>query len=499
MTRHTFILAHDLGTTGNKANLFDAEGALVGSAFAGYPTDYPRPNWAEQNPEDWWQAVCTTSRQLLTATAADPKAIAAVTFSGQMMGCTPVDKTGRLLRLCIIWADQRAQSQAEQIAAVCGVDEVYRRSGHRVSPAYTAAKILWLRDEQPEIYRQAAYFLQPKDYVIHRLTGNFATDYSDASGTLLFDLGQRVWIESFLQALDLSPERLPALHASADVVGKVTSQAARESGLAAGTPVVIGGGDGACASVGAGVVEPGDAYCYIGSSAWLSVSSKEPVLDPRQRTVTFHHLHPARYSPMGTMQAAGGARDWAWRLLADERLDLDSAAAQISPAANGLIFLPYLLGERSPYWNPLARGAWVGLAMPHDKAAMARAVLEGVALNLRLMLDALRSQISGIRAIRLIGGGGKSPLWRQILADCFNLPIHVLTLKSEATAWGAAVAGGVGVGVYSWEIASERSQVVEAVEPNPVNVAIYDEVLQIYRDTYTALKPIYERLARFLH
>ena len=251
------------------------------------------------------------------------------------------------------------------------------------------------------------------------------------------------------------------------------------------------------------MVEPGDAYCYIGSSAWISISTLQPVRDPAQRTFTFHHLHPERYAPMGTMQAAGGARDWAWRLLQEAELDLDAAAATIPPAAEGLLFLPYLLGERSPHWNPLARGAFIGLAMPHSKPQLARAVLEGVALNLRLILDALRSSIGQseppIRAIRLIGGGGKSDLWPQMLADCFNLPIHQLALTSEATSWGAAVAAGVAGGIYDWAQAAHGATVTQIVEPTRQGMAIYGELAAIYADAYRALEPIYTRLAAFSH
>ncbi|MDQ3250397.1 MAG: FGGY family carbohydrate kinase, partial [Chloroflexota bacterium] len=424
------------------------------------------------------------------------QAIAAVSFSGQMMGCVPVDRAGTPLRSCIIWADQRAQTEAAGIGDVYDAALLYQRSGHRISPAYCAAKLLWLRTHQPQIFQAAAYFLLPKDSIVQRLTGAFVTDYSDASGTLLFDLKRRAWNEELLQALALSPATLPALHPSTAVVGQVTQTAAKATGLAPGTPVVLGGGDGACAGVGAGVVEPGQAYCYIGSSAWISISSAQPVLDPQQRTFTFHHLHPQRYCPMGTMQAAGGARDWAWQQLAEAGLDLDQAAATVPPGAGGLIFLPYLLGERSPHWNPLARGAFVGLAMPHSRASMARAVLEGVALNLRAILNTLRAQVPGIDAIRLIGGGSQSVLWRQILADCFDLPIQVLALQGEATSWGAAVAGGVGVGLFDWPLAAERATVVQIVLPDQTGVAVYAELAGIYQDTYTALAPIYARLAQ---
>jgi xylulokinase len=273
-----------------------------------------------------------------------------------------------------------------------------------------------------------------------------------------------------IEAIGLDADKLPEVHASTDIIGEVTRAASEETGLKTGTPVIIGGGDGACAGVGAGVVQSGDGYAYIGSSAWISFASETPILDPQQRVFTFHHLHPQLYAPMGTMQAAGGAREWAWAVLRssgvdlDAMDDLDSAAAQVPPGAGGVLFLPYLLGERSPHWDPLARAAWLGMAMPTGKAELARAVLEGVALNLRLILDTLRAQVPAIDAVRLIGGGSRGPLLRQILADCWQLPVQTLALKTEATAWGAAVAGGVGVGVYTWEIAAQQAQVVRMVQ-----------------------------------
>ncbi len=497
MAHTSLILAHDLGTTGNKASLFDADGVLVGSAVAAYPTAYPHPNWAEQDPDDWWDAVCTATRQLLDQTGVSPTAIAAVSFSGQMMGCVALGRDGRPLRSCIIWADQRAQPQADAIAAACGADAIYRIAGHRVSPAYSAAKILWLRDHQPDLYAAAVCFLQPKDYIVYRLTGALATDYSDASGTLLFDLTARAWHQPFLAALGLDAGQLPPVHPSTAIAGYVTAEAAAATGLAVGTPVVIGGGDGACAGVGAGVMEAGDAYGYIGTSSWISISAAAPVIDPQARTFTFHHLHPQRYAPMGTMQAAGGARDWAWQQLSAAGLELDAAAADVPPGAGGVLFLPYLLGERSPHWDPLARAAWLGMAMPTGKPQLARAVLEGVALNLRLILDALAAQVDGIAAVRLIGGGSQSPLWRQIMADCFRRPVHTLALKTEATAWGAAVAGGVGVGLYTWEIAQQQAQIVATTYPDPAHVVAYDELAVLFADAYAALAPLYARLQRF--
>ena len=497
MAQKSLILAHDLGTTGNKASLFDADGALLGSAFAGYDTDYPQPNWAEQNPDDWWQAVCDTTRQLLAETGADPKTIAAIGFSGQMMGCVPIDAAGRPLRSCIIWADTRAQAQALRMADLCGSSRIYRTVGHPASPAYSAPKILWVRDEQPEIYEQTVCFLQPKDYLVYRLTGSLATDYSDASGTLLFDLETRSWDQEFLAALDLPEERLPALHASIDVVGEVTREAAAATGLAVGTPVVIGGGDGSCAGVGAGVIEPGDAYCNLGSSAWISVASQRA--HPRSQGA-HHHLPPCASSALrahGHHAGRGrctpvGVGTAGPRGCRSGRCCCRNASGE--PAAWS--FCPTCWVNGRPYWNPLARGTFVGLSMSHTRPQMARAVLEGVALHLRLILDALSEQVAGIETMRVIGGGTRSPLWRQILADSFRMPVHTLDLQAGATSWGAAVAAGVGVGLYDWSIADERIRVVDVTEPNADDMAFYDELASVFADTYSALEPIYERLAR---
>jgi xylulokinase len=488
-----YILAHDLGTTGNKANLFDAEGRLCASHLEHYSVEYPQPNWAEQDPEAWWRAVCGSTRALVETLPHARQDIAAVSFSGQMMGVVALDARGDLLRPAIIWADQRATREAEFISARCGAEKIYRRTGHRISPAYTAAKILWIKNHQPALYSRTDKFLMAKDYVVLRLTGEAATDFSDASGSNLFDLQSRAWCRDFLEQLDLEEARLPRVCASTSVVGYVTPAASEATGLNAGTPVVIGGGDGACAAVGAGVVDPGDCYCYIGSSAWVSFASEQPLFDPQMRTFTFHHLHPTRYAPMGTMQAAGGARDWLLRAVGEIP---DAEIQTVPPGAKGLIFLPYLIGERSPWWNPQARGAFVGLTMTHSRADMARAVLEGVAFNLKLIVDALESQGTRIAALRLIGGGAQSEVWRRILADVFDKPIHIPELVAEATSWGAAVAGGVGVGLYpDWQIAKERTHIKTVVEPNPQATARYAELYPLFQDVYRVLEPIYGRLA----
>jgi xylulokinase len=501
VTQPTTILAHDLGTTGDKATLFDAAtGAALAATFEAYPTAYPHPNWVEQDPAHWQAAVFAGTRRLLERAGVAPAAVAAVSFSGTMQGALPVDAAGQPLRPSIIWADQRATVQSDAICAACGADAIYRLTGLRASPSYTAAKMLWVREHQPEIFRRTHKVLQVKDYAAFLLTGVLATDYSDASGTQLFDIRARRWVEDMATAIGLPAVILPDLYPSATVIGGVTPTAAAATGLLAGTPVVLGGGDGACATVGSGAVAERDAYTYIGASAWLALSAAEPLLDPGQRTITMAHLHPRLYFTLGNMQSAGGAYDWLAGLLAaaGEAKDfraLDALAAGAPPGAGGLLFLPHLLGERAPYWNPAARGAFVGLAMPHGRAEMARATLEGVALHLRLILDTLREQGAAVQAMRLIGGGAQSALWRQILADALGLPILLPGLTAEATSLGAAIAGGVGVGLYpDFGIASQLIPVYEAEQLDPTTAARYDELVGLYAETYRALEPIFRRL-----
>jgi len=498
-TRGHYILAHDLGTTGNKATLFAAEsGETIASVFEGYGTAYAQPNWAEQDPADWARALYQGTRRLLAKAAVPPAAIAVVSFSGQMQGAVLVDVAGCPLRPAVIWADQRATAQAERIRQVCGAEAIYRLTGHRVSPAYTAAKVLWIKEHEPEVYRRAHRVLQAKDYAAFLLTGRLATDHSDASGTQLFDLVGRAWAGDVLDALGLERHLWPEAQPSTTVIGGVTAEAASASGLLTGTPVVIGGGDGACATVGAAAVQPGDVYNYIGSSAWIAVALQDPIIDPQQRIFNFAHLVPGYCFGVGTMQAGGGSYNWLAGLFHSEgdlhALDAEAATAPVG--AGGVLFLPYILGERSPYWNPLARGALVGLSMSHGRAEVARAVLEGVAMNLGLILDILREQGVQADAMRLIGGGARSSLWRQIVADVYELPILLPALSAEATSLGAAIAGGVGVGLFpGFEVAKQLIPAANAEQPDPAHSRRYRALKGIFCETYAALEPVFGQLA----
>lgn len=502
------ILAHDLGTTGNKATLYNAEGQLIGSAFHGYETAYPHTSWAEQDPEDWWNAVCASTHQLLAQTAISADDLACITFSGQMMGCVALDRDARPLRPAIIWADQRAVDQAAWIGERVPFSDIYRITGHRLSSSYSLPKILWLRDHQPAVYRRTYKFTHAKDAIVARLTGVFATDPSDASGMNLYDLEAGKWSSRILDAVDFDPERLPTIYTSTAVVGTVRPSVADEAGVRAGTPVVIGGGDGACAAVGAGVVVQGLAYNYIGSSSWIALATDTPIYDPDAMTFTFAHVVPGMFMPDGTMQAAGASYQWMRDQLCPIEVDsaptlrmspyelMNRLAAQSPPGANGLLFLPYLMGERSPHWNTKARGAFVGLTIRHTRADMIRAVLEGVAMNLSIILDAFRAQGARIDAIRLIGGGARGRLWNQIMADVYGVPVQRLAILEEATSMGAALVGGVGVGVYTdFTMAAAMNPIAETIDPDPHGSGTIAELSVIFKETYRALIPVYDRLA----
>jgi xylulokinase len=505
-----YILAHDLGTTGNKASLYDRDGQVLASAFYGYGLDLPRVNWVEQNPEDWWQAVCVSTRQLLAAAKVPARAIACIVFSGQMMGCVAVDRQARPLRNALIWADMRAEAEAQAIVDGIGMAQAYRITGHRASSSYSGAKILWVRNHQPEVFAQTHKFLHAKDFIVARLTGNFVTDYSDASGMNLYDLEAGNWSDLILDAVGLSRDQLPDLHASTDVVGAVTPEAAAEVGLAAGTPVVIGGGDGCCAATGAGVVREGSAYNYIGSSSWIALATREPILDPTMRTFTWAHLVPGMFSPCGTMQAAGGSYQWLRDNLCQPEKDaaaglklnpyelMNLQAESSPPGANGLLFLPYLLGERSPRWNPKARGGFVGLTMKHTRADMIRAGLEGITLNLRVILAAFQEQGAQVEAMRVIGGGARGRVWRQIMADIYGVPVQRPALLEEATSLGAALAGGIGVGLFpDFSVAEKLTPIVDTIQPNAGLGPLYDRLYGVFNRAYQAFEPLFDELAEF--
>ena len=490
------ILAHDLGTTGNKATLFSIDGALIASSTREYPTYYPKSGWVEQDPEDWWQAVILSTRELLEKSGTPPKAVACICFSAQMMGGLIVDEQGFPLHNMLIWADTRSARQEAEIIRRVGMEKAYRITGHRASASYSAAKLMWLRENVPEAYQKAYKLLNAKDFILHRMTGRFVTDYSDASGTNLMDLNRLEWSEEIMDALVIPSALLPELHASTDIAGGLTKEAAAACGLLCGTPVVIGGGDGSCACVGAGVVKEGSAYNVLGSSSWISMASSAPLYDDAMRTFTWVHLNKNLYTPCGTMQAAGYSYRW-FRdsLCPGMQYDAINSLAEASrPGANGTLFLPYLLGERSPRWDHSARGAYVGLGIATSRGDMARAVMEGVALNLKIILDVL-SGACPVDQVTIIGGGAKGELWLQILADVWQKPLQCIANPGEATSMGAAVCGGVGIGAFEgFHEVSRFTKPNRIFAPNKNNARLYESLSKAFEKAYHGLREADEAL-----
>jgi xylulokinase len=498
----TYLLAHDLGTTGNKATLFDRNGKLIASAFESYDTYYDQPGWVEQDPEAWWSAVCRATAAVMSEAGIDKTSIAALSFSGHMMGCVPVDGEGNALRRAIIWADQRAAEQVRSLLQAMPQEEIYRITGTRPNPNYTVEKLMWLRDNEPGTYGRIRFALQAKDYVVARLTGAFVTDYSDASATNAFDLVRKEWSDEILAAAGLPKRLFPEALPSTTIVGRVR----RFEGVdLEGVPVVIGGGDGACATTGAGVIRANEGYNYFGSSSWIAIATSEPVIDPGMRTFTLCHLAPDLYMPVGTMQSAGGSYDWIREVLFSEELGLSSDdafehlnrwAAASPPGAHGVIFLPYLIGERSPHWNENARGAFVGLARSHGVSDLVRAVLEGVAFNLRIIFDALTEQGARLQSLKMIGGGIRNPVLCQTLADVLGIPIERVERGEYATSLGAAVCAGVGVELFDDFSVAESFTAVAGVDgPDPEAVEAYRRLAVLFGDAYEALAPVFDRLA----
>jgi len=487
------LLGIDLGTTSLRALVVDPEGTVLGQASAPYPTAQPRPGWTEQEPDDWWQACRSAvadlrGRGLLAQ-------VGAIGLTGQMHGSVFLDRHRRVLRPAILWNDQRTAAEAADIEGRVGLRRLIGLTGNRALTGFTAPKVLWLRRHEPDRFRRLRHLLLPKDYLRLRLTGELATDAADASGTLLFDVRARRWSAEMMRLLDLDESILPAALESPAVSGRVTAAAAADLGLAEGTPVAAGAGDQAAGAVGAGAVSPGVLMVSIGTSGVVFTSAERPAVERQGRLHAFCHAAPGLWHVMGVMLSAGGSLSWLASALGmnEQRLSADASA---SPAgAGGLLFLPYLSGERTPHADPLARGAFVGLTTSHGSSDLARAVMEGVAFGLRDCLELVRSLRLPIDEVRLIGGGARSPLWRQIMADVFGLPILRLEAE-EGAAYGAALLAGVGAGPWHDvpEACRAAVRIAGRVEPQPEAVDFYNDLYGSYRQLYPKLRDSFAAL-----
>src|SRR5438270_7840959 len=489
----------DIGTGGTRALLIDAEGRVTASATVEHvPFASPQTGWAEQDPRDWWRAATLAIRDVLAKSEIQPEEVQAIGFSGQMHGAVLLDQHDEVLRPSIIWCDQRTSAQCAAITEKIGATRLIELTCNPALTGFTLPKMLWVRELEPELWRQVRTVLLPKDYVRLRLTGDKATDVADASGTLLFDVAGRKWSHAMLAATEIDEALLPRVYESPEITGVVSSVGAAATGLRAGTPVVGGGGDQAAGAVGMGIVRPGTVSATIGTSGVVFAASDKPALDPKGRVHTFCHAVPGRWHVMGVTQGAGLSLRWfrdqfgAW---ADDARDpyerLTEEAARIPPAANGLIWTPYLMGERTPHLDPHARGALVGLTASHTRAHVVRAILEGVAFSLRDTFEIFKEMKVSVEEIRLGGGGARSELWRQIQADTYGREAKTVAAE-EGAAYGAALLAGVAAGGWpSVDAACDAVvRIASTIEPDAESVRILSRHYEEFRKIYPALQEI---------
>jgi xylulokinase len=494
----SLVLGIDVSTTATKAVLVDETGRVAGIGVADYGYEVPRPLWSEQDPALWWEGARVAIPAALAAAEVSGADVAAVGLTGQMHGLVLLDADDRVLRPAILWNDQRTAPECDLIREALGFERLVEITGNDALTGFTAPKLVWVRDHEPETWARVAHVLLPKDYLRLRLTGLHALDKADSAGTLLFDLAARDWSQEVVSALRIHPAWLPPTFEGTQVTGSVSAEAAADTGLVAGIPVVAGGGDQSANGVGVGVVGPGAMALSLGTSGVVFAATDSPLYEPRGRVHAFCHAVPGRWHMMSVMLSAAGSLRWFRDTLApgEEFGTLVDAAATVPPGSSGLMFLPYLSGERSPHPDPLARGAFIGLTVSHDRRHMTRSVLEGVAFGLRdglqLMLDAGTPRPSQIRAS---GGGLVSPVWRQILADVLEAEIAIPS-TSEGAAYGAAVLAAVGVDWFDSvdEACAQMVSATPVAQPGPDRAA-YSAAYEIYRSLYPTLADSFHRLS----
>lgn len=503
---NAFLLGIDIGTTGSKAVLLDEHGTVRARATTEYPMHTPQPLWAEQDPDQWWSATIQSIRAVLDA-AGHPSSIAAVGLTGQMHGLVLLDAGGNPLRRCIMWNDQRTAQECAEITSKLTLSRLLTLTGNPVLPGFTAPKILWVRRHEKEVYRKITKVLLPKDFVRFRLTGVHGADVSDSSGTSLFDVGRRRWSTEMLEALEIPAAWLPEVMESSEVAGTVSPKAAAATGLPVGIPVVAGAGDQAAQAVGTGIIGEGTVSATIGTSGVVFAASASYRIEPQGRLHAFCHAVPGTWHLMGVMLSAGGSVRWYRDTVGREEMSRASAqggdpydllirdAAAVPAGADGLLFLPYLTGERTPYPNPHARGVFFGLTVRHTKPHLTRAVLEGVTFGLRDSLSLMRELGITPQQVRASGGGARSPLWRQMMADVFGTEIATVN-SEEGAAFGAALLAGVGAGIYrnAADACKRTIQLRDSCSPGP-DKGRYEEFYPRYRALYAALEREFDALA----
>jgi xylulokinase len=494
-----YWLGLDVGTGGSRALLVDAKGRVRYSFTAPHADmQMLKPLWAEQDPNDWWRAGQIAIQGVLREARAAGSDVLGVGLTGQMHGLVVLNEADEVIRPALIWCDQRSQRQVDFINAELGTERVLRSIANPVLTGFTLPKLLWVRDNEPQLFGAIRHILLPKDYLRYKLTGELATDVSDASGTALFDVAKRQWSEEMAAGLGLRREMFPTCFESSEITGRISTQAAELTGLAQGTPVVAGAGDQAASAIGNGIVGPGAVSCTIGTSGVVFAYLQEPAYDPAGRVHTFCHAIPGAWHVMAVTQGAGLSLQWFRNRFANDcEYDDLTAEATLAPAgSHGLFWLPYLMGERTPHLDASARAAWVGLTAKHQRADLVRAILEGVCFSQRDGLEIIAALGAQPNQVRLSGGGAKSVFWHQLFADILHQ--RVTTLESqEGSAYGAALLAMVGTGAYASaaEVCAEAVHVVDEKEPEPEAAAFYEKRYRIYRSLYPALKAAFQAIA----
>ena len=502
------LLGVDIGTTGAKTILMDASGRLLASASEEYPLLTPQPKWSEQDPMRWVEAALNTIRAALAQADVPAERVKAVGFSGQMHGLVLLDEAGSVLRPAILWNDVRTTEQCRQIESQVGKETLFEETCNPALEGFTAPKVLWVQQHEPHLYEKARHILLPKDYVRYRLTGELAMEVSDAAGTLLFNVRERTWSNAVLDALQIPTEWMPPIYESSDICGRATEQTADATGLPPGTPFVGGGADNACGAVGNGIVSEGKVSASLGTSGVVLAHTDRPLTDPQMRAHTFCHAVPNRWYSMGVMLSAGGAFRWLRDALCQEEAAeaaergadpyeaMTSKASQAPVGSEGLFFLPYLTGERTPHADANAKGAFVGLTLRHGKAEILRAAMEGITYGMRDSLEIIRGLGVEVSEVFATGGGARSAFWRQMQADVYDADVSAIS-HAEGPAFGAAILAGVGAGVYGSceEAADALIQTESRVEPNRAASETYRRGYETYRALYPALKPSFDAIS----
>lgn len=502
------LIGVDVGTSATKVILIDASGKVVASAAPEYPFETPRPLWAEANPEDWWRATVEGIREVLKTSGVEPGSIAGIGLSGQMHGLVLLDAKGEVLRPCIMWNDQRTGEECAAITDIVGKEEIIEITGNPVLPGFTAPKLSWVKKHEPEVFGRIAHWLLPKDYIRYRLTGEFFSDVSDASGTSLLQVSERKWSTDIVDALGFDTAWLPEVTESVEPSTRVSAEAARLTGLPEGLPIAAGGGDQAAQAVGCGIVREGILSATFGTSGVVFAHSDEYRVESDGRLHAFCHAVRGKWHLMGVMLSAAGSYQWFRKTFLPEFIEqcraegkddyqvLDEMAAAIEPGSEGLVFLPYLSGERTPHPDPHARGVFMGMTLRHQRAHFVRAVLEGITFGMRDSLQLMRSLGIKAETITVSGGGANSPFWRQMMADVFATRTNTVN-ATEGAAFGAALLAGVAAGVYpDVETACGKTlaQTTE-VEPDSKTAKTYEKLYPRYTALYPLLRETFADLS----